>query len=698
MADMRRIGERRNTEAVREEPARAGLLPRLSGSLPFSSRGEPGSADKKGGRSAAASSQAVDRLGKLNREQQQLVASLEASGPPPLAKEPVAPVAADPFAETPKRLATMTGSQAARPLHSDANMKAAIGAGFGGAAGFAATGTMVALPAGMVVGGLGGFALARRMQSAAGKSKTLPVKRKQADALFAAFEDFCVPFAINTPAFAVKVDQSAAFRLSSSGKPSKRKLDITIGLPLLAGLSTVQIQALFAQALGRVLDEEAMAEECVAAALVADLDQLHAKRSKKKPSKRLQALTRHVQSAQFAWASASADLDRAADRRAAPIVGAATLADALLAQGLIAQRFWDDVEGQSFQQAMAALQAGYGQDQLNLALQGLAAYKAEARSHVAGVPLHLLDRIATLDTSIPVPQIPASLPVIQSMDDKFQAQLGRKLAGIKAQKAAKAAAKPKAPKPPKAQRTSLFARFKRKTPAAGLPATTGAVDQLYDADSLFKTDPGVGLESYQNLVDAHPRWALARLRLAEAQIECGLGEGVGNLMMAAEQLPSAMPTILSTLHSALPMVSPLEEEPLRQAIERMWTDADAMAAERAQIDLLRMETPRMDEADKQTLCTLFTALPGLREVWVFNVPCVYAPEVPHHAILGLAPRLGDDDVDALAMQIAEHAAILGTVAVHIETGTPRSGLGDALASQPSLWRAGRSKNRLAVDS
>jgi hypothetical protein len=252
------------------------------------------------------------------------------------------------------------------------------------------------------------------------------------------------------------------------------------------------------------------------------------------------------------------------------------------------------------------------------------------------------------------------------------------------------AEKPRKQKKSKATRTSLFARFKRKGSPADPEVTAGDVDSLYDADALFKSDPGVGLEAYQNLVEAHPRWALARLRLAEAQIESGIGSGVANLMMAAEQLPSAMPTILATLQSALPMVSPLEEEPLRQAIERMWGDAEPMADERAQIDLLRLEPPRLDDDDQQTLSTLFAASPGLREAWVFNVPCVYAPEVPHHAILGLAPRLGEEDVDILALQIAEHAAILGTVAVHIETGTPRGGLGDALASQPSLWRADRS--------
>lgn len=689
MADMRRIGERRNTEAVGEEPARAGLLPKLTGSLPFSSRDGAKSTESKSGRTAATSIEAVERLEKLHLEQQDIV-NRPSSTPPPLVQETRASVTDDPYAEPPTRLSSLTAKQAARPLRSDTNIKTALGAGFGGAAGFAATGTMIALPAGLVLGGLGGLALAKRSQSATTKGKTIPIKRKQAGTLFAAFEKICVPFAINKPALTIAVDQIAALRLANVGKPSKRKLNLTIGLPLLAGLSITQVQALFAQALGKVLEIEASEGEAVPASLVANLDHLHDKRSSKKKSRTSDALTQHVQSARFAWSSVTTDLDRAADRRAAYVIGAAPLADALLAQGLIAQRFWQGDHGATFQEKMGALRAGYGKDALDPALQGLAASKADARSYLAGIPLQLLERISGLDTSIPVPQIPPSAAAFQSLDGKLQGALEKKLIGAKAAKERVKAEKPRKQKKSKATRTSLFARFKRKGSPADPEVTAGDVDSLYDADALFKSDPGVGLEAYQNLVEAHPRWALARLRLAEAQIESGIGSGVANLMMAAEQLPSAMPTILATLQSALPMVSPLEEEPLRQAIERMWGDAEPMADERAQIDLLRLEPPRLDDDDQQTLSTLFAASPGLREAWVFNVPCVYAPEVPHHAILGLAPRLGEEDVDILALQIAEHAAILGTVAVHIETGTPRGGLGDALASQPSLWRADRS--------
>lgn len=728
MTDMRRIGERRNTERLTAEPSRNGFLPKLNVSLPFSGRSTSGHTDP--GRTRpdvtpppVASNQAVDRLSRLQSGPSPSLpeAHLTSSQPPALVAEPItnttpsalaAPVGVDPFAEAPVQLSGMTAKQAAAPLRSGTGIKASIGAGFGAAVGFAASGTLIALPAGLVVGGIGGLALAKRGQAtvATTRGKKVAIKRSQAEPLFAAFEDICVPFAINTPKFTITVNQSAALQVSSSGKPTNRKLDLTIGLALLSGLSIEQLQALFAQCLGRLLAEEMTSSAAVEANIVASLDQLHTKKAKRgqnakqgtKASTNFQAFTQHLQSAQFAWSAAASGFDRQADNRAAAIVGSAALVDAILAQGLIAQRFCDDDEALTYQDRLQALRSGYSQSDLNQALQGLAAAKTDAQSYLGGLPLQLLDRITALDTSIPVPSIPASQPAFGSLNDRPQALLDKKLAGIKADKANAKSAKVKTAKPkkqkqtkaassvkkPKTQKTSIFARFKSKKAAPDLADMTTSTEPLYDADNLFKTDAGVGLEAYQSLVDAHPRWALARLRLAEAQIECGLGDGVANLMMAAEQLPSAMPTILATLQGALPMVSPLEEEPLRQVIERMWSDADAMSAERAQIDLARLEAPRMDASDMATLSNLFANAHGLREAWVFNVPCVYVPEVPHHAILGLAPRLPDEDSEILAMQLAEHAAILGTVAVHIETGTPRGGLGDALASQPSLWRAG----------
>jgi hypothetical protein len=118
-------------------------------------------------------------------------------------------------------------------------------------------------------------------------------------------------------------------------------------------------------------------------------------------------------------------------------------------------------------------------------------------------------------------------------------------------------------------------------------------------------------------------------------------------------------------------------------------DAAAVAQERAEIDLEKLSDCTLDAQDRETLSSLFSHSPGLREVWVLGAPCVYMPEVPHHAILGLAPRMSAEDADALAMTLAEHAAVSGTVAVHIETGTPRGALGDTLATYSSLWRASR---------
>lgn len=685
MADMRRIGERRNTSTLGAEPARGGLLSKLTVNLPFA--GQQGRADgDRATPSVANNHQAVDRLNRLQGAQPDQH----------LPSPPATCVTTDPFAKAPTQLSAMTAKQAGAPLRSDTRIKAGIGAGLGAAAGFAATGAVIALPAGLAVGSMAGLALAKRSQAdAAGRGKTITVKRKRAETLFAAFEEVCVPLGINTPTLNLTINQSAALRIVSSGKPAKRKLDLTIGLPLLIGLSVQQLRSLFAQTLGCTLAAETSSHEHVGPSIIAKLDTLHAKKAKraKEGSAKFEAFSRHVHSAQFAWSAAATDLDRQADNLTASVVGSAGLVDAMLAQGLIAEQFCKRDESLTFQDRIQTLRAGYSQSDLNTALQGLASAKEDACSHLAGMPLRLLDRISALDTSIPVPCVPAREPAFHVLDDQLQTKLNRQLAGTKASPKNTKAKKEKPAKKikkPKAPRVSIFARFKKDRSAPDLPAITTSAEPLYDADAIFKSDAGVGLEAYQSLVDANPRWALARLRLAEAQIECGLGDGVANLMMAAEQLPSAMPTILSTLQGALPMVSPLEEEPLRQAIERMWVDADAVADERAQIDLARLEAPRMDEADLTTLHNLFANARGLREAWVFNLPCVHVPDVPHHAILGLAPRLPDEDAEILAMQLAEHAAILGTVAVHIETGTPRGGLGDALASQPSLWRADNS--------
>ncbi|MFK7792152.1 MAG: hypothetical protein AB8B88_05700 [Devosiaceae bacterium] len=605
-----------------------------------------------------------------------------------------------------------------------------VGGVVGGLIGIGATGAPLVFPAGAAVGALAGSMVGKRVQALpSDKAPTLALKRKDAEHVFAALESASALIQLDNPSFNVIVDRSAALRAHAkpgSRLASSKGYTVKIGLPLLFGLSLPQFEALAAHAL--VVAQSQLETASVEASTVARLDAAQARLATRKSVLRLANLSAfqdHALAATRTWHTASEIQARDADQLTARFAGPKALVDALLTQALIASRFAQNQQNEvPLGDALSELKASYSRTDLDGALRLLAQTQhPSAQDAMLGLPFGLLQRLSGLDTSCAVPSVPAASPIAAAMPEKTLAKLEKRLADVKAPKVKKTKAqgskseRKKTAKP--AKKNGLFKSKKRQSgeavgrlnelQEAGQDAkkksllsglltgkktkTDQAIsvsmhDQpLYQADEIFKGDPGTGLEAYQALVDAHPRWTLARLRLAEAQLETGFSDAVSHLMACAENLPSALPTILDRLQSGLAMVSPLDGERLRQAIDQMHVNADAIACERAEIDLENLTTATMDAQDQATLEALFGKTHGLREAWVLAMPCAWMPEVPHHAILGLAPRLHPEDAQVMALSLAEHAAITGTVAVHIETGTPRGALGDALASHSSVWRA-----------
>lgn len=693
LADMRRIGAERNQNSRLDKPAKQSLLSKL----PFS-RGEAPSLDQP-------PKSPVARLAQLSRGSTVSAAPMTNAGLEASSK--VLP-ASDPATSA---LANATGSltlaEASKPLRQNALRHAGAGGAVGAVFGLAAFGTPVALPVGALVGAAAGGMVGKRAQRILRDSaKIVALRPKQAPNLFETVQSACSLVECAEGSLKISVDQSAgvhAIAVGGSSRSGPKGYRLTVGLAVLVGLSIRQIEALAAHAL---VDAKLMAEaEAVDDETVQRLEALDASLSKRSKLTRLSNVdalkTTHRQAAR-AFQNSWEDRSRQADRLVARYAGPRALVDALLAQALLAARFWQNAtDGRSYAQSLESLSIGYDSTELDGALHCVAQDRhPSADAAQMGLPTMLLERIANRDTSCSVPILPSFNPVLLELPASTKKMLEKRLVVVE---------KPKREKPAKLtkQNAKSERRVKRekakKDPAKskslfgnllsrGRQAQTVMQDldphllPLYNADALYKNDPGVGLEAYQSLVDAHPRWALAQLRLAEAQIETGNPDCVANLMSCAERLPSALPTILDRLQSALAMVSPLEEEPLRQAVANMRNNASAVAQERAEIDLEKLGRCALDAQDQDTLTALFHHATGLREAWVLGAPCAYMPDVPHHAILGLAPRLSAEDAQAMAMTLAEHAAVTGTVAVHIETGTPRGALGDALATHPSMWR------------
>ncbi|WP_375569287.1 hypothetical protein ABWH92_13825 [Ahrensia marina] len=693
LADMRRIGAERNQTSGLERPAKPSLLSKL----PFARSDDPPSSSRP-------KKSPVDRLSKNDRHVAGRAEAVEDATSSSMLVTPTASVA-----DTQR--ASITHAETLKPLQQNTLRHAAVGGGAGVALGLAASGTPIALPAGALVGALAGNMVGKRAQRiATDNAKTVILKPKQAPKLFETARDACGLVECAEGSLNISIDQSAAVHavtVGSSRRSGPRGYRVRIGLAVLVGLGARQIEALVAHALvcAKLANEtEAVDGETIQRLNV--LSQSLSKRSRLTRLSNVDALEATHSQAVRAFHISWEERARQADRLAARYAGPRALVEALLAQALLAARFWQDaVDGGSYAQSLQALRNGYGRSQLDGALHSVAQDgHPSADAAAMGMPIALLERVANLDTSCSVPVLPSFNPAFLDLPPSTQKALERRLS--------------KPEKPPKEKQGKLSkpktkeltgernAKRERASKDQGrskslvgkllgrgrktkdvMPDLDPHQQPLYNADALYKNDPGVGLEAYQALVDANPRWSLARLRMAEAQIEMGNPDCVANLMTCAERLPSALPTILDRLQSALAMVSPLEEEPLRQAVANMQKNASAIAQERAEIDLEKLGPCSLDAEDQDTLKALFSHSAGLREAWVLNVPCASMPDVPHHAVLGLAPRLGAEDAQAMAMTLAEHAAVTGTVAVHIETGTPRGALGDTLATYPSLWRA-----------
>jgi hypothetical protein len=696
LADMRRIGAQRNQGRSPSKPNRKGLL----AGLPFLG-GDKGS--------SAAATKAASPVSRLSGGAGVPMAESADASPLAGAQDSALAVPHD----------TITRAKVCKPLQQNAIRHSSAGGAAGAMVGLAVAGMPVALPIGALAGAAVGHAVGKRAQHIpSDTAKSVTLKPKQAPALFHAARSACGLVECSEGALTIVVDQSAGVRAVAVGRSrgsTPKGYQLTVGLAVLTGLAVRQIEALCAHALVCAkLTEETDAVDQETVQRLDSLETSLAKRSAPLRLARLGTISTARNQARRAFHAAWEARSRQADRLTARYAGPRALVEALLAQALLAARFWQDAaNGRSYAQGLAALKDGYGRSDLDNALHCVAEERQpSADAAQMGFPVMTLERIASLDTACSVPIIPAMDPAFEGLPQPTQTLLEKRLAApdkaAKTQQfedrdpvAAKPAGKPRAEKKPKVRKEKttkaqaksggLFSGLISRGRAAkgGLPDHDPHLEPLYHADALFKSDPALGLEAYQALVDANPRWALARLRMAEAQIEMGIPDCVANLMTCADRLPSALPTILDRLQSALAMVSPLEEEPLRQAVIKLQNDAAAVAQERAEIDLEKLSDCTLDAQDRETLSSLFNHSPGLREVWVLGAPCVYMPEVPHHAILGLAPRMSADDAHVLAMTLAEHAAVSGTVAVHIETGTPRGALGDTLATYPSLWRASR---------
>lgn len=695
LADMRRIGAERNQNSRLDKPAKRSLLSKL----PFSS-GEDAPLAGQPPKSP------VTRLAQLSRASTVSAApttnaGLETSSQVLPASDPATPALAN-------ATGSLTLAEASKPLRQNALRHAGAGGAVGAVLGLAAAGTPVALPVGALIGAAAGNMVGKRAQRISRDSaKTVALRAKQAPNLFETVQSACSLVESAEGSLKISVDQSAgvhAIAVGGSRRSGPKGYRLTVGLAVLAGLSIRQIEALAAHALvcaKLIAEAEAVDDETVQR--LEALDASLSKRSKLTRLSNVDALKAAHSQAVRAIQSSKEESSRQADRLVARYAGPRALVEALLAQALLAARFWQDAaNGHSYAQSLEALRIGYDGKELDGALHRVAQDRhPSADAAQMGLPTVLLERIANLDTSCSVPILPSFNPVLLELPVPTQKMLEKRLSvaerpgrdsplkSVRQKPKNERQAKREKAKTSPDKSKSLF----RKLLSPGRQAQTVMQDldphlqPLYNADALYKNDPGVGLEAYQALVEAHPRWALARLRMAEAQIEMGYPDCVSNLMTCAERLPSALPTILDRLQSALAMVSPLEEEPLRQAVANMRSNASAIAQERAEIDLEKLGRCTLDAQDQDTLTALFRHATGLREAWVLGAPCAYMPDVPHHAILGLAPRLSAEDAQAMAMTLAEHAAVTGTVAVHIETGTPRGALGDALATHPSMWRA-----------
>ena len=628
--------------------------------------------------------------------------SLPGSAPRPSPARAAAPALGAPVASAagPTDAATLMA-----PLRRNALRHVLAGTGAGGVVGAVALGGGLGLPIGGTLGAAAGYMVGQRAAAPSSlRQRRMPLSRKQADPLYAAMEAMVVRFGPAKAKLALVVADGAA--LDVEGVRTKGgKLRLVIGLALLRVLSPEQIAVLAAQRLAVEMAGVGNQSSLLQADAGARLGTLAASLDKRPSVLRLQALG-PVQSAARAASPMlerqQASLNLQADRTVALSLPAHTLANALLCQALVAACGREARDrGEAFGPWLERLAQPWNRAALDGGLRILSRLQTpDFDAQRMGIPVALFRRIEALGADMPLPRLPHPQPAFEALHPKAQATALKTLARMrpKTQASSRGARKPSRPdgdaatsQPRRGDGRSALGRLLARKPSLPTPAPVEAAPAaeapLFEADALFKDDPAVGIEAYQSLVATQPRWALARLRLGEALVETGFAEGVDHLMLAAEQLPSALPVILETLNGAMAMVSPLEQEPMRQAIARLATQAPMIAEERAGIDLDRLEPHGLDAQDQHCLSTLFDASGALREAWVFKLPTLHMPAVPHHAIIGLAPQVSADEAHALSIHLAEHAAVSGTMVVHIERGRPEGALGDALAAHASFWRA-----------
>ncbi len=698
LADMRRLGTQSNQSNLGVEKRRDGLL----GSLPFK-------------KSRPTTPQAPTNVRPIE-------------GPPQV--DQVSPVPADQVPSPSFQRAAHDGkslvdsvsfdqAEAAKVLNANQLRHLAVGLATGTVAGLAVSTSPLALPVGALSGAAAGYLAGKQAQ----RPKVLPgkaiaLKSRDMPALDERIARALGLLQIPPQKVTVCIDSSSSVsargsKVSKPGAPQSYVL--SIGMAPLNCLSLDQMEVLIAHALA--VAEVASQSDGVAADTLASMVALETSIAQRPSLLRLASLDTlksQLRQAQMSYKNGLDAVLQQADDWVARYAGPRALVDALLAQGLLAAFLADGYQRDMTLAAMVeALRGNRSQAKLDQALRHLAANAYPQLEAVrSGYPVNLLERVSKFDVGCDVPNIPSRAPTWDGLLPKAQSTLEKaflapkaskkrrksknlarqqrvaKLTEPNAQNQAEAVAVPgDAPRSKK----GLFARVFRDNSSKGarLEAMAAAQYPLYEADDLCKADPATGLEAYQALVDANPHWMLARLRLAEVQLEMGHRDCVTNLMMCAEHLPSALPAILERLQAAMPMISPLDQEPVREAIDEMLAYAEIIAQQRGEIEIEVLDQPLLDDKDRQTLKAMFDMTSGLREAWVLSAPCPIMPEVPHHAILGLAPRLTPEATQTMALSLAEHAAIEGTVAVYIENGKPQGELGDVLASHPSFWRAGK---------
>lgn len=576
---------------------------------------------------------------------------------------------------------------------------------------------------------------AQPLLSARGKRRpTLYLSNRDAADIFAASGRAVSLIPNETASLSIKLNDSygiRALREGLSDKPSKTSYSITIGYALLANLSVSRIETLITHAVAfafvhagkdGIRDDTLLAVETIGKKHGGPFDLFGARGRKDAQSACLYG--------EHAWRQTWLESLEAADQQTAKFCGVNALAEALSAQALVASGVAHPL-GLEERKETTETHLTPLPDMHSL---------TPAQS-LLGVPMSMISRLDALGTSVPDLLLPDTTPAVETLPIKLrdkadkmfarsysisavsperevrksateeqastQSQQYRQSPGEMSDQAstqasgealvrevapAKSGSKTVQPKELSSvswkngeafKKPSWLDRFKRsQTGDATLDLSS---EPLTAAEILYRDDKDAGLSAFRALVETYPRWGLARLRLAEALSDRNDPAAIDLLVRSAQELPSALPTILDRLSRALSTLSPLEQEPLREAVEMLEESADTIALERSEIDLGKLSTATFDEEDTKTLTTLFKASAGLCEAWVFSSPCTWMPEVPHHAILGLALRMKPEDAQNLSTWIAEHAAIRGTVAVYLETATPEGALGDALASRPSVW-------------